>query len=290
MWRAVRELYYKDLVIEALAEADKLGGFDSNDIFAEALVRRDGKTWVIRKWLTVEVLPGEAGANFDAVLDLIGVECEDLSQLFGWDNREGTVVAFLPSIVEAEWMPARWGYFVDKVPYDKICLPHHLLQMPRLLRKAIRHEFMHAITLNLCNGHDPRWLAEAMSTLVEGRISGTSWNHFQMSPRDWLNPAHLIGMLTTDHREPEKASAVTLAYDQSSFLGLFLFNDGGAERIGRMLRAIGEESILTNVELQILGRTRADGALRRVYRLSEDELFAKTLGWIRSGRVPEPPF
>src|SRR5579862_636739 len=277
MWKAVREFYYQDRVVEALDEAERLGGFDSNDSAAEATVRRHGKRWDVRPWLTVEALPDEAGASMSRVLEIVGSECDHLSRQFGWDNREATLVTFLPMSYESGWMPGRWGFFVDKVPYDKICLPYHLLHDAAELRRGIRHEFMHAITTNLANGHDPRWLAEAMSTLVEGRLSQRSWEFFKHSPGSWLNPEHLVGTLTTDHRDPEKAAAVTLAYDQASFLGLFLYLDGGAERTAALLKAVGDESLLLNLELEALGRTRADGALRRVYHVSERVLFEQTL-------------
>ena len=188
-------------------------------------------------------------------------------------------------------MPGRWGYFVDKEPYDKICLPHHLLGSPKHLREAIRHEFMHDITLNLCSGHDPRWFAEAMATLVEGRVNRASWAYFQSVPRDWHGPTELVSAHASDHREAGSADAVTLAYDQSSFLALYLFQNGGVDKLKALLHAIGDESLFHNLERIALGRTRADVALRHIYGWSEDELFHRTLRWIQSSdRIPEPAF
>jgi len=290
IWRAARELYLKDCVVEALAETERVGGFDCNDIAAEAAVREKGKTWDVRDWLTVEAIPAEAGDRLPQVLEVIGTECESLSKLFGWDNREAIVVTFLPREYEAPWMPGRWGYFVDKVPYDKICLPHNLLDEPTEMRRTVRHEFMHSITLNLSNGHAPRWLAEGMSTLVEGRVSPQGWDRLAHSPDAWLDPAKLVGALTGDFRDPSKLGAVALAYDQASLLGLFLYLDGGADRTGALLRAAGDESLLLNVELEVLGRTRVDGALRRVYHVSEEELFDRALAWVHNSRIPSPAF
>jgi hypothetical protein len=289
-WRAVHELYLEDWVEDALDQADQLGGLDSNDVFAEAWVRRDGKITQVHPWLTVEVLPEERGSHFDEMLSMIGSECEELSKLFGWDNREATLLTFLPRSVDAEWMPARYGYFVDKTPYDKICLPAKLLSDPEELRRGVRHEFMHAITMNLCNGHDPRWLAEAMSTLVEGRLSRSSWRYFRENPERWANPSHLIGSVTTDHRDPQRRDFVALGYDQCSFVGLYLYRNGGPEKLKELLAAVGDESLRHNLELQVLNRTRADGALRHVYGMSEHDLFERVLTWVRESEPPEPAF
>ncbi|HTQ08501.1 MAG TPA: hypothetical protein VMI31_00370 [Fimbriimonadaceae bacterium] len=290
IWKAVNEIYLQDRVVEALEQAEEMGGFDSNSIAAEAEVRKEGRTWNVRKWLTVEAIPSETGSSFQAALDAVASECEELSNLFGWDNHEATLVTFLPRDYSAEWMPGRWGYYIDKFPYDKVCLPSDLLENLPRLRRAVRHEFMHVITHNLCGGHDPRWLAEAMSTLVEGRVSAHSWEHFKANQETWLGPTALVSMLTTDLRDPASLETIGYAYDQASFLGLFLYLDGGAGRLSALLRGVGDESLLLNLELEALSRTRTDGALRRVYHVSEPDLFNRTLAWVRTASMPKPAF
>jgi hypothetical protein len=289
-WSAIREIYLQDLVEQAFDEAERFGGRESNDLFAEAWVRREGQTWQLRDWLTVEALPTEIPPDFDEALASIQTNCEELSVLYGWDNREATMITFLPRAVEASWMPGRWGYFVDKVPYDKICLPHHLMANHSQLREGIRHEFMHAITLNLSNGHDPRWLAEAMATLAEGRVNARSWNYFRENPSDWLNPARLTGRVGSDQRNEDTIESIVVAYDQCSFLALYLYSLGGEKKLRETVLAISNESVVHNLRLQLLGRNRTDNALRRVYGVSEQGLFDKTLQWVRDNPVAKPAY
>lgn len=286
MWAATRALYLEDLVEDALVEADRLGGFDSNEIHAEAEVRAHGQVWNPRAWLMVEALPDAIPDDFDPLVETIALTCEELSSAFRWNQQESTLITFLPSQFEVDWMPARWGYFVDKKPYDKICLPHDLLRNKLELRRAVRHEFMHDISWNKTNGHDPRWLSEALATLAEDRLNADSWDAFRRDPKLWLSPTELVGMLGADQRRSDGTRGIRLAYDQASFIARYLADRGGTPKLADLLEAIGNESILRNVELLALNRTRTDGALRHIYRLSEDACFERTLNWVESSPFP----
>jgi hypothetical protein len=273
MWRAVRDLYLRDKVVEALEEAENLGGQDSNDLYAEAEVRKRGSQWKIRPWLTIEAIESEAGHHLHETSEMIATACEDLSMRFGWDNRESTLIALLPQDVEAPWMPGRWGYFVDKTPYDKICVPHHLVHdVPNLIR-TIQHEFMHDISTNVTNGHIPRWFSEAMSTYAEGRFDAAALNEWRGSQAEWLSSVQLDALVSTDNRQANLQRSISRAYAQANFIARYLSTLGGDAKLAELLRELGDESFLHNLETQLLLRSRMDASLRRVYRLSESELF-----------------
>lgn len=182
-------------------------------------------------------------------------------------------------------MPGRWGYFVDKVPYDKICLPYHLAFDPPNLTRTIQHEFMHQITLNLSGGHAPRWLEEALSTYAEGRPTAAAWNAFKSGEWTWLLAGDVNLEISRDNRDGHHLQAISRAYAQANLVAHFLVAKDGEEKVGLLLRAIGDES-LTHSLGEIMGRSKTDSALRDVYKLSEREVFETAFDWIRSTRAP----
>jgi len=279
MPQLVRQLYYEDKVLEAMEEADEQGGLNANDIYAEARVRKDGVQHRINEWLTVEMIDSEVG-HVDLVRNVIREECTRLSERFKWDHREKTLVTILPREVEASWMPGRWGYFVDKVPYDKICLPYHLTEDLNRLAATTRHEFMHDITLNLTAGHASRWLSEGMSTYVEGYDPRSAVRDFQQGTAEWVSPTLLVGLFNVDNRREDRRSDIGHAYAQSNLLVRYLALQGGEPSLADLLHALGNESFKESLEIGMLSRTHVDEALRKVYHLTEAQLFRSAGEWV----------
>ncbi|MES1228193.1 MAG: hypothetical protein ABUL72_05940 [Armatimonadota bacterium] len=290
MWQLVRRLYYEDKVEEALFEASKLGGHDgsgrdNNYLYAEAETRREGTPLKLRPWLTLEVIESEISEHLQPIGEILGSECEALSRQFRWDNSEATWVTILPKGVEAPWMPGRWGYFIDKVPYDKICLPYHLvLDLPEL-RRTIRHEFMHDITLNLSQGRASLWVEEAFSTYAEDRFVPGHWVGFQKGALDWLNPNELNTMLSNDHRQPHLHASISTAYSQANFIARYLDAKFSSLTFGDFLTTLGHKTLLETVGEGLFSRSPVDTALHKVYHRSEGQVFAEALEWVKATRL-----
>lgn len=285
MWRAVRELYLRDQVVEAYREAENLGGQDSNDLFAESEVREKGLQTQVRSWLTIEGIADELPSPIEPIFEFIAQTCEDLSRRFGWDHRESTMISFLPVETDEPWMPGRWGYFVDKVPYDKICMPTRLAFNSLELRATTQHEFMHAITLNLTNGHESRWLSEALSMYAENRNSNRQWNRWRQGLDAWMSPHEANILIATDSRNAAQRPLIALAYAQAHAVAKYLVHVGGEMKLGRFLRTVGNESFGFNLRSRLLGHNRVDAALRAKYRMSEAEAFRRTYDWVMSGHT-----
>ena len=79
IWRLVRELYLKDKVVEALEQAETLGGLDTNELYAEAEVRELGTAHTLRPWLSLELIESEVGDSLVAIRELVARECEGIS-------------------------------------------------------------------------------------------------------------------------------------------------------------------------------------------------------------------
>ena len=291
MWRLVQQLYYDDKVTEARFEAAKLGGTDAwgrdqNIVYAEAEIRELGTQWQLRPWLTMEAIETEVSHNFMDVADTVATECEALSRKFGWDNHEKTMVTFLSQEVEAHWMPGRWGYFVDKVPYDKICLPFHLTHDISELKNTVRHEFMHGITLNLGAGRANRWLNEGLSTYVENWRDTDTWKLCQAGRAEWVGPAELESLIASDHRVTNLQGAISRAYSQSNYIVRFLAGKFGEEKLVDLLKGLASDSIWETLNEGLFSKSHVDTALHKVYHLSEREVFDQAHKWVMETRCP----
>ena len=291
MWRLVRQLYYEDKVVEAQYEAEQLGGLsslgqDNNHLFAEAEARELGRQLKLRPWLTLEAIESEVGHHLPQIADIVATECEALSHQFGWDNRESTLVSLLSQDVEAPWMPGRWGYFVDKVPYDKVCLPHHLVSDFAEMRRTIRHEFMHGITLNLSQRRASRWVEEGFSTYAEKRLDTRTWQGFKNGSAQWLDPNELNQMLATDNRKSELHRAISTSYSQSNMIVRYLADRFGEPMLGEFLKELGTSSLLETLNEGLFSRSPIDSALHKAYHMSERGVFSEAQVWVRSSPVP----
>lgn len=269
---APRQLYLEDNVVGAFKMAEETGITDSNGFYAEAKVREEGTQFHPRPWLIIEAIESEVKDSLAHCIDIISDQCEQLSKEFGWDNSKSTLVALLPVEMESPWMPGRWGYFVAKVPYNKICLPYHLVNQEEGLIRTIRHEFTHNITNNVCNGNESRWVTEGIATYNEGRRYKDERKAFAHGDK-WLEPSHLEGILAHDNRDPDRAHDIQLGYMQANLLVQYLIHLNGMDGFKDFLHAIGNESIWAVTENKLLGISLTGGALHHVYKLSEPKLF-----------------
>lgn len=287
-WKVADEMYLRDRVEEAFAEIEDSGiGERSHSlsyfrmIEAEATTRRDSVVFPVTDWLELEVIPDELGMDLDP--EGLGAEvlasCSEVGRRLGYDLTAKTRVAFLAADADAPWATAPYGYCVDKYPYEKICLPHHLLGRPRERWHAVAHEYAHVVSINLSHGHAPNWLGEAVSVLSEGQFDPRAERLFSEGRWPWREPEKLEGMFDVTHGDPE---TVWRAYQQAGLIGRFLAETIGEKGLGDLLRTLGSEGLLAQLFGRFLGRTRTDLALRRHCGFGERDLFAKTLQWIRA--------
>ena len=286
-WKVADEAYLWDRVEEAFANVEDSGIGERSAslsyfrmIEAEATTREQSEVFAIAEWLELEVIPGELGLDLSP--DSLGAEvltsCAEVGRRLGYDLSAKTRVAFLAAEADAPWATAPYGYCVDKHPYEKICLPYHLLGRPRERRQAVAHEYAHVVSINLSQGHAPNWLGEAVSVLSEGQFDPRAERLFSEGRWPWREPAKLEGMFDVTHGDPE---TVWRAYQQAGLIGRYLAESMGEKGLGDLLRTLGSEGLFAQLVGRLLGRTRTDLALRRHCGIGERELFANTLQWIR---------
>lgn len=286
-WQLVSRLYYDDMVVEAMAEADRLGGLsssgeDNNLIYAEAVVRRDGTRQRLTHWLEVEMIDQEVGHARGRVAEVALESGRELSQRYGWDHREATLVTVLPREAGSAWMPSRWGCFIDKFPYDKICLPASVAEDEEELVATVRHEFMHVVTYNLSGALATAWVEEAFSMIAEGASASRATAEFRVGRARWLGPTELGAAIQSDSRTEGADAAISRAYDQATLIGMYLAERFGEERSVAFLRELGRVTPWKRLTEGLVGPQPVDAALRRVFGVSEGRLFDLALDWVRA--------
>jgi hypothetical protein len=201
------------------------------------------------------------------------------AERLNWTHGAPTLIAILAAEVDRPWATNPYGYCVDKHPYEKICLPHHLIFDTTQYFEAVAHEYAHVISLNLSQAHAPRWLSEAISVLVERPIDRNAIRRFRSGSWKWREPDELEGMFNVNSDDQQ---GVYMAYQQAGLIGTFLASLGGEPKLARLLKELADESFWRNLTNHFKSQTRTDGALRNVYGMSEAETFAQALAFVRS--------
>jgi hypothetical protein len=67
-----------------------------------------------------------------------------------------------------EFMHSRYGYYTDREPVHKVCLPPATCSNPVIFRRAAIHEITHAAVHEIGGDGVPRWFNEGLAVFMEG--------------------------------------------------------------------------------------------------------------------------
>ena len=224
-------------------------------------------------WLQVEARDVVDSAMESAVV----CKLEATAKRFGFESRPDTMVTVLISEVDTPWAVGRAGYFVDKVPYDKICMPEAALQSCEQFAAVLSHEYAHLIALHLAKGHAPRWLNEAFATLSEGYPIGDGIEMFKSGYMPWRNEQQLDLAFVAATDNHAGLAARHQAYTQSAVLGKYLQSLKGDTGFVDLLRGFANNSVWKDIAMRFTLQEPVDEALREVYGFGVRELFERAL-------------
>ncbi len=282
-WNGAVKLYHEDKLPEAyeLASAVGMGSAGRHLSFyrlieSEWITRSNSQVVEVNEWFSFEFMSAEVDTTLAGDLIGLAVEaCNQAASRIGFRHGPKTLLTVLSGDSTIQWTSSPYGYCVDKYPYEKICLPSRLRKDPALFFMAVVHEYAHVATINMGQGHCPRWLSEAISVHLAGQIDEAIRRRFQTGEETWLKPMELevaLGHLPNNQAEAE---AQDVAYQEAGMIGNYLASVKPEKALGDMLIAIGDESLKSNLSSMLLARGRADAALRKVYDISETKLFQR---------------
>ncbi|MBI1756798.1 MAG: hypothetical protein HYR64_06800 [Fimbriimonas ginsengisoli] len=284
-WRAAMELYYEDKVEGAFEIAGPSAGAYHGSLLrtyrlieGEARTRRASRRYRLASWLEFEWVPEEVpdhAAAGQAVLEAASA----VSTRLKWDRHESTLATVLVAEADADWNDSRYGYCVDKVPYDKICLPQVVCADPAELSRVAAHEFAHVVVLNMGQKLAPHWLDEGIACLMEGRVVARAAKQ-TVQRGQWLSPLQMGGAFEVDRRDPANLEGVGAAYDQATVLVGYLHSLAADQGLVDLLTALPDHSRWMDVLMTLVKGKPVDAALHHVYGFDEGGLFAKAAGWI----------
>jgi|GEM_PF-815576 len=278
-WHEVMEAYYWDnlKVAMGLAESAGLGvnlAFLSiyRMIEAEHLTREESVLSDRGDWLLLEYIADTTDLSLPQIDGLVRSGCDQVAETYGWSHGPAVLVTLLHPINNAPYVPGRHGFFIDKYPFDKICLPTDLLGDSEKFIGAVRHEYAHAMALNRTQGKCPLWLHEAIAMVAE---------HGSLNPRRpsvWRDPNSLDSAFRADRESDVGSRVVNDAYNQSFCLGSFLIQIHGNSGLGRLLDAFTDNSFGQELLMRVTNQRPEDEALKQVYGFGLNELFARARG------------
>jgi hypothetical protein len=283
-WKAAMELYYDDKVVAAfeLVESNAAGYGGSllstyRLIEGEARTRQVSDRHKLSPTLELEWVPHEV-AHHNAIGEVILNASGAITRRLQWDQHESVLATILVAEANADWHEARYGYCVDKTPYDKICLPHASCHDPGELWRVTAHEFAHVVVLNMAQKLAPHWLDEGIACLMEGRSAERAAERLHRGAI-WRTPAQMSGAFDVDRRDPSNMHGVSAAYDQGTVLVAYLHSVAGDPGLVKLLQAFTEHSRWTDLVTRVAGRDPVEVALHQVHAFGQAELFARAVQW-----------
>jgi hypothetical protein len=285
-WKEVYDAYFWDRLEAAYEGATSLGtGAGAGgarfyrQIEGEYLTRKQSAQIDVNAWLSFEFVEAEV-AHATELPGPILQACDNIAHRLSWDHTAKILISVLTEEANAPWAVGRYGYFVDKHPYDKICIPLNATLDPARLYEVIVHEYAHAIVLNLASGHAPRWLDEMIAMIAQGGPERGIGAKFASGEVKWLKPAALNVQYVAE-REGQSGIGVFHAYQQSACIGAYLVDLKGEAALGDLLRAFSDNSVVKELAMLAINLAPADEALKQVYGFGEKELFKRTLDWLK---------
>ena len=289
-WDLVLDQFYEDRVDEALEGALSLGTFPDgqNGIYrmieAEALARKGAVIYDLNNHVRMEVPESWGTDDVKAVGHHLGQAISEVQGRMGVYEAFPVMVSFMPESVDAPWTPGRYGYMVDKVPFDKIVLPAHLKGNWMELESATRHEYAHVLNLNLSEGAVPNWLDEAIAMVMGDQRDGEFRRRVRSGGLEWLDPDELSDRFEHDRSTRSGMQSVRWAYGQSAELGYALVEMGGEAKLADLMREFSNNSTWQELKMRFKRQSADDEALREVYGVGVEAFFGEVQERV-SGRV-----
>lgn len=283
--RELVEAYYWDRLDAAYEGILRNGmGYDGSRshlfrrVEAEYITRQSSELLPINDWLTLEYLPNEV-ADPNAIGQAVFAACDEIAKRLSWQHGGKVLVTILANDTDASWLPGRFGVFLDKYPYDKICIPLWATQDPAHLHAVIIHEYAHEIVLELTQGRAPRWLNEMVAKVAEGGPRRDIAQQFASGKLVWLD-ARRLDLQYVEEAEGHPRNLAN-AYEQSACIGAYLVSLKGERHLATLLKAFNQHSVLTELIMRALNQRPSDKAFRQAYEMKEREVFARALDWLK---------
>lgn len=274
-WKLITDLYYWDKVVEAYErslEAGTIGGGSTLGFYrlveGEALTRQVSKISDLTPWLKLEEIEGSPDGLAQVTVEV----CREVAGRLAWNYDSAAMVSILVPEADVPWHSARYGYMMDKYPYDKVCLPAAALADQRHFRRVLAHEYAHVVTLNRTSNRAPHWLEEGISTWIEGPGRPDAIARFKTGESTWRTPQDLENAFGAERRNGENRDRIRDAYDQARILTDYLARQSGEAGIQRFLGAFSDNSLWDEFKIR-LGEPPVEEALKQVYGIGQKELF-----------------
>jgi hypothetical protein len=284
--KEVYEAYLWDRLDGAYDATLKMGmGYDGSRgaffrrVEAEYLTRKAAVQEQVNEWLTVEYVQEEI-AHPATLFQSILAACDEIAHRLDWNHGPKVMLTVLAADTNAPWLPGRFGVFLDKYPYDKICIPHNATLEPTRLHAVVIHEYAHEIVLDLTQGHAPRWLNEMVAKIAEGGPRRDIAAQFSAGRLAWLD-ARRLDLQYVEEAEDRSNRNLANAYEQSACIGAYLVDLKGERYLAELLRDFRPISFWNELFNRALNRRPSDEALKRAYGMGEREIFARALEWLK---------
>jgi hypothetical protein len=197
-YRKAREYWSEDRLelAQAAMDAALRAGLPASDIYdfqrtveAECAARRAARIVRIGEHAALEAEPVSYDDLWRTLVVLTRRAVVEVSSVLGVAWGKPVLVTMFQDDEWVEFMHARYGYYAERAPWHKVCLPPSAAASPPQLLRALRHEVAHAAVRTLAGGAAPRWLDEGTAVWMEGGATPDERRRLRIAVRRGHRPS-----------------------------------------------------------------------------------------------------
>ncbi len=245
-----RRFWEEDRLSEARAAMEQAlrAGFHPGDLYdlqrsieAELGARLAGSRIRVDEHLLIEADPAMWGADWPAILRVVREAAVSVGDALGVRWGKPVLVTVVPDEDYVEFVHARFGYYRERAPWHKVCLPPSAVYPPSVLTRASRHEIAHAAAHQLAGDGHPRWLDEGIAVLMEGSLLADERRRYAIASNRGRRPAlDEISARMEGYDLDLGSGAAGVCYAAAADFTRLMMDRAGWDGMARALRLMGQ--------------------------------------------------
>lgn len=273
-------LYEDDRVTEAYNAAVDAGLGEEGEyalwfrqIEAEAVTRARSTVRRVDDDLEIEFIPAESWLGIDRLAVLAQRSIQAVCERLAWTSQARTRVAVLAKDADTPFATNPDGYCVRKNDFFKICIPAYVIEDESELSAAIRHEYVHVVSMLTGGEYVEPWFDEGVAVYLAGERDEEIIQGIRLGKWPWLSSRELNFRVRSDEADFEGADRVLAAYQQAGLVVAEVTAAVGEPMLLKIFERSQRHSFWRMLVLSATGTNAFESALRSISGKSKQWFF-----------------
>jgi hypothetical protein len=226
-------------------------------IEAELGARTAGEIRRIDEHALIEADPDAWGDAWPELVAGVRSAVAEVGDRLGVRWGRPTLVTLVPNDEWVQFVHARYGYYRERVPWHKVCLPPSAILPLSVFARAVRHEVSHAAIHQLAGDEAPRWLDEGIAVLMEGGARPDERRRYLLAAARGGRPAlDEVSALLEGYDLDLSSGRAGICYAAAGDFAAWLLDRGGWSGLAQILRRVGHGETVDRAIRRAIGTDR----------------------------------